>query len=106
MPDNDGGGPRIRQHFRRNIARKRSPRLGMTILPANRDGGAARYLRKHREQCRRRADQQIGLARDATRSGNDLAKFGRGLTQAVHFPIARNQRAARRIYHVAPPPSG
>ena len=95
VTDNDEGGAGVGQHWGRNIAGMRAARLAMTVLPAHGnsrrrgDGGG-------RGQKRRRgADQEIEFFAQrrivALGGAFDLSERG---AQAVHFPIAGEQRTA------------
>ena len=93
MADNDGAGAGIGQHFGRKIAGMGARRLGVAILRADRERlRTARLLGKGRNQRRRRADQQIGLGGDFGRARQHGLEFGHGGLQAVHFPVAGDQR--------------
>ena len=99
MADDDGGGAGIRQHFGGNIAGMGAGRLGMAILRADREAVLNRApFGEGGNQRRRRADQQIGLCRDssARRRSSASSSASRGL-QAVHLPVAGNQRPMARV---------
>ncbi len=68
-------------------------RLGVAILRADAERlRAACLFREGRNQGRRRANQQIGLAGDIGCARQHGLEFGRGRLQAVHLPVAGNQR--------------
>jgi hypothetical protein len=93
VPDDDGAGAGIRQYFGRNIAGMGSRRLGMAILRPDREVfRAARLLGERRDQRGRRADQKISLGGDSGGARQHGLEFGRGGLEAVHFPVAGNQR--------------
>jgi hypothetical protein len=92
MADDDGAGAGIGQHFGGEITGMGARGLGMAILGADRDFRALRPLRKASDQARRRADQEIGLGRHAGCSFAHRIKLGLGGLEAVHFPVACDQR--------------
>jgi hypothetical protein len=65
-------------------------RLGMTILPADGDRGAACGGGKARNQGGRWAHHQIGF--ETCRAVDDLGKLALGDGKPVHLPVARHQR--------------
>ena len=75
MADDDGGGAGIGQHLGGDVAGVGAGRLGVAILAADGDGRAARGFGKAREQSRRRAHHQVGLAGDGAGAGDNLAKL-------------------------------
>ncbi len=92
MADDDGRGAGIGQHFRRQIAGVGAGSLGMTILGADRELGAPRLAGKSCDQGGGRAHQQIGLGGHRGGARDHGVEFGHGRFQAVHFPVARDQR--------------
>ena len=94
MTDDDRGGPGILEHFRRNIPGISARGHGVAILAPDRHGRSARGFRKARDQRCRRTHDQVDLGQ-AWRAGDDLSQVGDRAVEAIHFPIAGDQRTAR-----------
>ena len=60
---------------------------------ANGSFDPARFVGEGRDQGRRRADQQIGLGGHLCRAFEHGVEFGSRALEAVHFPIAGDQRS-------------
>jgi hypothetical protein len=95
MPDDDGAGAGILEHFRREVAREGAGRLGMAVLCSDRHPGAARKRGKACDQGRGRAHQEVGLGVELARAPDDLQELGPRRPQAVHLPVAGNERPRR-----------
>lgn len=93
MADDDGRGTGIGQHFGRNVAGVGAGRLGVAILAADGNRRAARSLGEASDQGGRRTDHEVGLAREGRCPCDNSAEFGDRGRQAVHLPVARDQRA-------------
>ena len=94
MADNDGLRAGILEHLGGNVSRIGACGERMAILAADGDPRAARSRGEVRDQRRRGAHHYIDI-REFLRPGDDFLQFARRGLQAVHFPIACNQWAAR-----------
>jgi hypothetical protein len=68
----------------------------MAILAADGDARAFGRRRKRRDQGRRRADHQVDVASHPGASAQDSFELPNGRPQAVHLPIARDERTPAR----------
>ena len=97
MPDDDGRGAAIGEHFGGNLAGESTARLDVAILGADADAGAERLLRREMDESRGRTNDELArmakLGIIAARHEGDLAER---LAQPVHLPIADDQRARLR----------
>jgi hypothetical protein len=87
MADDDGGGARIPEHLRADIAHERAGDVPMAVLSSDGDA-AGRCLCGAREQRRRWADQHVGLRRRRVHKGGNALDLAQLLRQAVHLPVA------------------
>ena len=92
VPDDDGAGARILEHFGRKVAGERSASLGVTILCANTDGRTLDRRRKQSEQRGGRTYHYVDR-RELLCTLDDPAELRRRGAQPIHLPVARNQRA-------------
>jgi hypothetical protein len=92
MPQDDGAGAGVRQHFRRNIARVRTEGFGMAILTADGNAGTLRSRGKACNQGCGWTNHQVGFAGERPGSRDDLRELSARGGSPVHFPIARNER--------------
>ncbi|KAH2819975.1 hypothetical protein KXV85_003337, partial [Aspergillus fumigatus] len=99
MANNDAGGTGITKHLGGEVAGMGTGSILVAILCADGDALALCLVGKRRDQGGRRADQQIGLAGKSTRARQHGVEFGRGGLQAIHFPVAGDQRP-NAIVHV------
>ena len=96
MADDDGGGARIGQHFGGNVAGMGPGRQRMAVLRAKLDIGAG-------EDFRRPLSSVAGGQTMISASGTGVcasrlpqgAKLGQRAIQAIHLPIAGNERLDR-----------
>jgi hypothetical protein len=91
MTDNDCGRAGVFEHFRRDIAGERPGFLRVTILAADGHAAPGRGNRKLSDEGRRRTHHQLNLGQRLC-ARNDLSQFLDRTSEAVHFPIAGNQR--------------
>jgi hypothetical protein len=98
MPDDDGAGAGVFQHFGRQVAGEGAGRLGVAVLAADADRTALRRRGELGNQRCRRAYHEVDRG-EAARAGDDLAQLHRRPRKAIHLPVARHQRASRRASH-------
>ena len=103
MPHDDGGGTGVPQHLGRQVAGEGAGRLGVAVLRADPHRATRHGGRKARKQRGRRAYHDLDPG-ELARTGNNSGELGRRGLQPVHLPVARNQRAPRRVLHVRYPP--
>jgi hypothetical protein len=94
VTDDNRGRAGIGEHFRGDVAGMGSGGLGVAILPADGDPGSPRLSGEAGNEQKRRADQDVDVLRQLGGSGNDPVQGGRGGGEAVHLPIAGNERTA------------
>src|SRR5919197_3003004 len=94
VPDDDGAGARVLEHFGRKVAGERSASLGVAILCAKTD---ARPLERRRKQSEQRGGRTYHHVhrRELLCTLDDPAELRRRGAQAVHLPVPRHQRARR-----------
>jgi hypothetical protein len=97
MPENHRAGTGIPQHFGSEIAGESTTRLGVAVLRADPDRGAPGLSREGGNKGGGRANQKIN-ARERGRSLHDPRELARVGAQAVHFPVASDQRPARACH--------
>src|SRR5882672_9912815 len=94
MADDHGAGAEIGQHLGGDIAREGATRFGVAVLAADLDDafGAPDELS---DQGRRRTYDDVDFFAEPLGADHDLAKVFLRPHEAVHLPVAGNQRASR-----------
>ena len=103
MADDDVGRAEIGEHLRRDGSGESAARAGMQVLAADGDGRTVDGGHAGGDQRRGRADQHVDLVRERGREAvaDRLDDRNRG-AQAVHLPVAGNQRTASLACHGVP----
>ena len=96
MADDHVAGAGIAQHLGGDVAGMGAARLGVAVLAAHQHAAALHRLGDRHHQGRGRADQHlaVGPAGLLHAVGDALRQRQRIGLQAVHLPVAGNQRAA------------
>src|SRR5262245_55884496 len=102
MADDDGAGAGVLEHFRREVAGEGACRLGTAVLGADPHRTAGRSGGKFGNQCRGWTYQDVDRGELARGLGDSRKLCDRG-PQAVHLPIARNERTPWRASHLGLP---
>src|SRR6476620_3198125 len=105
ISDDDSGGAGISQHLGRDITRMGSGGDRMAVLCAEGDVGSRQDVAGAGEQCRRRADHEIGSSHGrASEMVLERSKLRERRRKAVHLPVAGDERSDRCSVHPVPPP--
>ena len=102
MAHDDKSGAGVAQHAGRDVAGVRAGDPGVAILPADRDRRVAEARARRMDQGRGRTQRQVDPARERGRkSARDrLHGVERG-ENAVHLPVAGDERAGPRAHETA-----
>ena len=99
MPNDDGVGAGIPEHFGREVACERPRGLGVAVLGADPRGPPLRRSGELGKERRRRAHHDIDPWK-AAGALDDPVELGCRGAHPIHLPVARHQRTPRPAHHV------